>query len=171
MSPEGAPLGSRRYHFFDPISRSIALSRIASAAYSRPPAPEDASDTSRPPYLDFQLYNVASDTPCLRARSADLAPASASFSTPVICSSLNRDRFIVRLSLKGRTLIINGGNLKGHVRPSNGVDARGHRPQSALPSIRKRRMRSVGSNTPLKSGFLFYYGGYADGQTSWWYVV
>jgi hypothetical protein len=33
-----------------------------------------ASETSMPPYLAFQLYSVASDTPCLRARSAVLAP-------------------------------------------------------------------------------------------------
>ena len=42
--------------------------------------------------------------------------ASASFSTPIICSSVNRDRFIVRPSLKGRTLIILGGKSGGHVR-------------------------------------------------------
>ena len=34
----------------------------------------------------------------------------------MICSSVNRDRFIVRPSLKGRTLIKNGGNFRGHVK-------------------------------------------------------
>jgi len=43
-----------------------------------------------------QLWAHVSDTPCLRARSAVFAPASASFNTPIICSSVNRDRFIVR---------------------------------------------------------------------------
>ena len=31
-----------------------------------------------PPYLAFQLYSVASEIPCLRARSAVFAPASCS---------------------------------------------------------------------------------------------
>src|SRR5437588_515137 len=35
--------------------------------------------------------------PCLRHRSAVLAPSSCSFSTPIICSSVNRDRFIAAL--------------------------------------------------------------------------
>ena len=34
-----------------------------------------------PPYLLFQLYRVASETPCLRARSAVFAPASCSRKT------------------------------------------------------------------------------------------
>jgi hypothetical protein len=41
-----------------------------------------------------QLYSVASETPCLRARSAVFAPASCSRSTPIICSSVNLARFI-----------------------------------------------------------------------------
>jgi hypothetical protein len=49
---------------------------------------------SMPPYLAFQLYSVASEMPCLRANSAVFAPASCSFSTPMICSSVNRARFI-----------------------------------------------------------------------------
>jgi hypothetical protein len=47
-----------------------------------------------PPYLAFQLYSVASEIPCFRARSAVLAPASCSFSTPMIWSSVNRARFV-----------------------------------------------------------------------------
>jgi hypothetical protein len=53
-----------------------------------------ASGTSMPPYLAFQLYSVASETPCLRARSAVFAPASCSRSTQIICSSVNLARFI-----------------------------------------------------------------------------
>jgi hypothetical protein len=37
---------------------------------------------------------VASEIPCLRARSAVFAPASCSFNTPIICSSVNLARFI-----------------------------------------------------------------------------
>src|SRR5262245_31078736 len=54
-----------------------------------------ASDTSMPPYLLFQLYTVASEMPCLRARSAGFAPASCSRRTAMICSSVNLPRFIV----------------------------------------------------------------------------
>src|SRR3954454_21512256 len=50
--------------------------------------------TLPPPYLAFQLYSVASETPCLRARSAVFAPASCSRRTPIICSSVNLARFI-----------------------------------------------------------------------------
>src|SRR5690606_3353451 len=53
-----------------------------------------ASDTSIPPYFAFQLYSVASETPCLRARSPAFAPASCSRRTAMICSSVNRFRFI-----------------------------------------------------------------------------
>jgi hypothetical protein len=48
-----------------------------------------ASETSIPPYLAFQLYSVASEMPCLRARSPVFAPASCSRSTSIICSSVN----------------------------------------------------------------------------------
>src|SRR6516165_1276936 len=37
---------------------------------------------------------VASDIPCLRARSAVFTPASCSFNTAIICSSVNLARFI-----------------------------------------------------------------------------
>src|SRR6476659_716422 len=37
---------------------------------------------------------VASDIPCLRARSAVFVPASCSFNTAIICSSVNLARFI-----------------------------------------------------------------------------
>jgi hypothetical protein len=39
------------------------------------------------------MQSVASETPCLCARSAVFAPASCS-KTPMICSSVNRTRFI-----------------------------------------------------------------------------
>src|SRR4051794_16056054 len=47
-----------------------------------------------PPNFAFQLYSVASETPCFRAKSAVFAPASCSRSTPIICSSVNLARFI-----------------------------------------------------------------------------
>src|SRR6202041_1716489 len=79
------------HHFFDRSSRSAAASNICSAksffslAFSSSSCfSRLASETSMPPYLAFQLYSVASETQCLRARSAVLAPASCSFSTPMI---------------------------------------------------------------------------------------
>jgi hypothetical protein len=94
-------LGDGPYHFFDRSSRSAAASSICSAsnffsfAFSSSSCfSRLASETSMPPYLAFQLYSVASETPCLRARSAFVAPASCSFSTPMIRSSVNRARFI-----------------------------------------------------------------------------
>src|SRR6202171_385046 len=94
-------LGGGPYHFFARSSRSAAASSICSArsffslAFSSSSCFRRlASETSMPPYLAFQLYSVASETPCLRARSAVFAPASCSRSTPIICSSLNLARFI-----------------------------------------------------------------------------
>src|SRR3989304_739134 len=96
-------LGGGPYHFFVRSSFSAALSSIDSAssffsfrfssssAFSR-----RASDTSRPPYLAFQLYSVASETPCLRA-------------TATICSSVNLVRFIGPSLPWGRTLNLRGG--------------------------------------------------------------
>lgn len=40
------------------------------------------------------IVDHASDTSCLRAKSAVFAPASCSFNTPIICSSVNLARFI-----------------------------------------------------------------------------
>ena len=68
-----------------------------------------------PPNFAFQLYNVASEIPCLRARSPAFAPASCSRRTAMICSSVNRFLFIVRLPLSGRTLNLSGGNLQWQV--------------------------------------------------------
>src|SRR6202142_1699573 len=68
-------LGGGPYHFFDRSSRSAAVSNICSAksffnfAFSSSSCfNRFASDTSMPPYLAFQLYRVASETPSLRAR-------------------------------------------------------------------------------------------------------
>src|SRR5947208_15454373 len=47
--------------------------------------------------------------PCLRHTSAVFAPASCSCRTAMICSSLNRLRFIVRPPSGGRTLLKSGG--------------------------------------------------------------
>ncbi len=49
-----------------------------------------ASDSVIPPNLAFQLQQVASEIPYLRHNSAGLRPASRSFNTLMICSSLNR---------------------------------------------------------------------------------
>src|SRR6185312_7559373 len=59
-----------------------------------------ASDTSMPPYLAFQLYSVAPETPYLRGRSPVFAPASCSRRTAIICSSENLFRFIRPLPQK-----------------------------------------------------------------------
>src|SRR5437763_14913486 len=89
------------YHFFERSSRRAAASSTCSAnsffslAFSSSSCfSRLASGTSMPPYLAFQLYSVASETPCLRAKSAVFAPASCSRSTPIICSSVNLARFI-----------------------------------------------------------------------------
>jgi len=72
-----------------------ASSRFSLAFSSSSTFRRFASDTSRPPYLAFQLYSVASDIPYFRQSSAALAPASCSRKTPMICSSVKRTRFIV----------------------------------------------------------------------------
>src|ERR1700688_4097329 len=94
-------LGGGPYHFFARSSRSAAASSICSAsnffslAFSSSSCFRRlASETSMPPNFAFQLYSVASETPCFRARSAVFAPASCSRSTPIICSSVNLARFI-----------------------------------------------------------------------------
>jgi hypothetical protein len=88
---------------FDNSSFNAALSSIDSAKSffglrlsSSSSRSRLASDTSRPPYLAFQLYSVASETPCLLARSAVFALASCSRRTAMICSSVNLTRFIGR---------------------------------------------------------------------------
>src|ERR1041385_9419177 len=72
-------LGGGPYHFFVSSSFSAAWSSIDSAKsffslrFSSSSARRRlASDTSMPPYLAFQLYSVASEIPCLRARSGRL---------------------------------------------------------------------------------------------------
>src|SRR5690606_38499237 len=69
-------------------------------------------------HVAFQLYSVASETPCLRARSAAFAPASCSRSTAMICSSVNRFRFICPSFNQGRTLISVGGKTQWQVKSS-----------------------------------------------------
>ena len=49
-----------------------------------------ASLTSIPPYFAFHRYRVPCDIPCFLNSSRIGSPVSASFSTPMICSSLNR---------------------------------------------------------------------------------
>src|ERR1700722_16293931 len=94
-------LGDGPYHFFDNSSFKTALSSIFRLRFSFfSVLSRLASDTSRPPYLAFQLYRVASETPCLRAKSAVFAPASCSRSATIICSSVNLTRFIVRPSCR-----------------------------------------------------------------------
>src|SRR3954453_3250418 len=53
--------------------------------------------------------------PCRRHTSAVLAPASCSRKTPITCSSVNLDRFMVRSFQKARTLASPGGNYGGQV--------------------------------------------------------
>src|SRR5262249_51440051 len=85
------------YHFFPITSFSALLSSVRSATsslsflFSSSSARRRlASLTSRPPYLAFQRWYVGPLIPCLRHTSASFAPASTSFSTPMICSSVNR---------------------------------------------------------------------------------
>src|SRR5665213_1192488 len=127
-------LGGGPYHFFVRSSFSAAWSSIDSASsffslrFSSSSARRRlASDTSMPPYLAFQLYSVASEMPCLRARSAVFAPASCSRRTAMICSSVNLIRFISPSLLRGRTPNLRGGNTQWRVT--------GHRPQHGMPTM------------------------------------
>ena len=60
-----------------------------------------ASDTSRPLNFDFHWWDVAGLIPCRRQTSAVAMPASCSFKTAMICSSLNLLRFIFVRLLRG----------------------------------------------------------------------
>src|SRR5439155_8529721 len=84
-------LGGGPYHFFDRSSFKAALSSMDSASSflslrfsSSSVLSRFASDTSKPPYLAFQLYNVASEIPCLRASSAVFPPAFCLRRTAII---------------------------------------------------------------------------------------
>src|SRR5271166_5935449 len=123
----GFPLNGGRHHFFASRSFKAALSSIASAksffsfTFSSSRARSFlASATSMPPDLAFHLENVAPETPYLRQTSAVFAPASCSFKIPRICSSVNRDRFIVRSFPQDQTLaqagLKNRGNVSGRKR-------------------------------------------------------
>src|SRR5580692_7795619 len=104
-------LGDGPYHFFDRSSRSAAASNICSAKSFFSLAFSSSSCFNR----------VASETPCLRARSAVFAPASCSFNTPMICSSVNRARFICPSLFQGRTLNPRGGKSQWQVNLSERV--------------------------------------------------
>src|SRR6185437_10491152 len=98
------PPHNGRHHFFELRSFSIATSSIVSASsffslrFSSSSAFSlRASETSIPPNFAFHLKKVALLTPCLRHRSAVFIPASCSRNIPMICSSVNLERFIVRL--------------------------------------------------------------------------
>jgi len=71
-----------------------ASSRFTSAFSSSSLRSRFASDTSRPPYLAFQLQMVASYTPRRRAGSVVFVPASCSFNTPMTCFSVKLARFV-----------------------------------------------------------------------------
>src|SRR5205085_4460987 len=97
-------LRRRLQTFFPSRSLSAALSSIDSASSlfkrrfsSSSALRRRASETSRPPYLDFHLYSVALEIPWRRHTSSVFAPASCSRNSPMICSSLNRLPFIARL--------------------------------------------------------------------------
>src|SRR6266853_5626274 len=76
------------------VCATIFFSRPFSSSSGRSRRP---SFNSSPPYLAFQWENVASLIPIRRQRSFTGTPASASFNTPTICSSLNRLFFMVLL--------------------------------------------------------------------------
>src|ERR1700758_1564320 len=91
----------RAYHFFDStiFSASRSSACCATIFFSRPFSSSSwrnrrASFTSKPPYLAFQWYKVASLTPNRRLSSFTGTPDSASFNTATICSSLKRVFFI-----------------------------------------------------------------------------
>jgi hypothetical protein len=69
-----------------------------------------------------------------RQRSAVFAPASPSLRIPMICSSVNRDRFMIRSLYEVRTLTQTGRALQGRVTIKN-VAAMAQTPAARLPSI------------------------------------
>src|SRR5690606_34959736 len=170
-------LGGGPYHFFDRSSFSAAASSIWSAssffsfAFSSSKAFRRlASDTSIPSYFAFQLYSVTSLTPCLRARSPAFAPASCSRSTAMICSSVNRFRFIRPSFIRGRTLTPGGGKTQWQVKPysvfrrgrkrvaKEGASTQDHR-ASLLISLRENRiLRSAATRRRFDSTSLTSYG-------------
>ena len=54
------------------------------------------SDAVIPAYFAFRLLKVASDTPCRRRRALVFAPASASFSTAMVCYLSKALAYVVR---------------------------------------------------------------------------
>ena len=110
--------GLRLYHFFETRSFNITRSSTWSATirfsfrfsssrcFSR-----WASLTSSPPYLAFQLYNVALLIPCCRHNSPVPNPASPCFKIPTICSSVNLLFFTVRLPCGCAALSPGNSNL------------------------------------------------------------
>ena len=93
-------LGGSRTNF-DNSSLSATLSSMGSANSffslvfsSSSDFSRFASETVNLPYLAFQLYSVASEIPCLRARSAAVAPSSCSLKNRDDCSSENLLRLI-----------------------------------------------------------------------------
>ena len=91
------PPGGWRHHFFELMSFMIWMSSlgrppVASAVGSRSPATTTrrASLMSSPPYYAFHRLKMPWLMPCLRSSSGCGKPDSASFSTPMICSSVNR---------------------------------------------------------------------------------
>src|SRR6266849_2336199 len=119
-------LGLRAYHFFDSTTFSASRSSAcwATILFSRPFSSSScrsrlASFTSRPPYFAF----VASLTPSRRHSSFTGTPASASFNTPTICSSLNRLFLMAcssRVVLPQRSYISVGLVFGGQVNPRFG---------------------------------------------------
>jgi len=93
---------------------------------------------AKPPTLGCELLQprpcrciVGSDMPCSRHTSDTFIPASCSRRTPMICSSLNRLRFIVRLPLGSRTLPKPGGVFGAQVTPNVSMDNMHHTYPSA----------------------------------------
>gem|GEM_PF-3232740 len=67
-----------------------------------------------PPYFDFHVYNVTSAKPCLRESAATDTPASCSFKTPMIFSSVSRflfDADLPRVYFIGKSHLTQGSAL------------------------------------------------------------
>src|SRR5271163_4424885 len=103
-------LRPRAYHFFvsTTFSASMSCACCAMIFFSRPFSSSTCrsclvSFTSRHPYFACQWQNVASLIPTRRQRSFTGTPASASFNTPTICSSLKRLLFMALLLSRSYT--------------------------------------------------------------------
>ena len=96
---------------------SFAFPRLSALSHRASGAEGVRSPQLQPPYVALQLKIVTSNTPGRRARSAVVAPASASFSTAMIRSSLILVLFILSAFLSAPDTNRTWRKTSGHATP------------------------------------------------------